>query len=237
MGIGNRKPPGCFSRSERRPGGLGYSRFPISENYRTLSAGIVSMNSKPMPRAAIARDELVPLDERALIARILDGDRVAGRQLYEAHATRVHRLVYRLCGDAELAQDFTQDTFVRAFDQLSRFRGEAAFGTWIHRIAVTVTLNGMRKVKRLRERETTLDEEAGIGTVSHRADPDLRSRIAAAIDALPEGTRLTLIMHDIEGYTHAEIAESLGIAEGTSKSRLFDARGKLRLALAAFVKE
>jgi len=75
-----------------------------------------------MPRAATLRDESVPLDERALIARILDGDRVAGRQLYEAHATRVHRLVYRLCGDAELAQDFTQDTFVRAFDQLSRFR-------------------------------------------------------------------------------------------------------------------
>ena len=190
-----------------------------------------------MPTAATLRDESVPLDERALIARILDGDRVAGRQLYEAHAPRVHRLVYRLCGDAELAQDFTQDTFVRAFDQLSRFRGDAAFGTWLHRIAVTVTLNGMRKVKRLRERETPLDEDQGLGTVSHHADPDLRSRIAAAVDALPEGTRLTLIMHDIEGYTHAEIAEHLGIAEGTSKSRLFDARGRLRQALAAFVKE
>ena len=191
-----------------------------------------------MPRAAtILREQSVPLDERALIARILDGDRNAGRQLYEAHAARVHRLVYRLCGDAELAQDFTQDTFVRAFDQLSRFRGEAAFGTWIHRIAVTVTLNGMRKVKRLRERETSLEDDPGIGTVSHRADPDLRSRISAAIDALPEGTRMTLIMHDIEGYTHAEIAASLGIAEGTSKSRLFEARGRLRQSLAAFVRE
>jgi len=210
------------------------SRFALS---RTLSVGTVSIPPKPMPRAAILREESVPQDERALIARILDGDRVAGRQLYEVHAARVHRLVFRLCGDAELAQDFTQDTFVRAFDQLSRFRGEAAFGTWIHRIAVTVTLNGMRKVKRLRERETSLDDDPGIGTVSHRADPDLRSRIAAAIDALPEGTRMTLIMHDIEGYTHAEIAESLGIAEGTSKSRLFDARGRLRHALAAFVKE
>ena len=190
-----------------------------------------------MPRTATLREESVPLDERALIARILDGDRVAGRQLYEAHAARVHGLVYRLCGDADLAQDFTQDTFVRAFDQLKNFRGESAFGTWLHRIAVTVTLNGMRKVRRLRERETSLDDDPGLGTVSHRADPDLRSRIAAAIDALPEGTRLTLIMHDIEGYTHAEIAESLGIAEGTSKSRLFDARGRLRQALAAFVKE
>ena len=197
----------------------------------------MSIPPKQMPRVAILREESVPLDERALIARILDGDRVAGRQLYEAHAARVHRLVYRLCGDAELAQDFTQDTFVRAFDQLRRFRGEAAFGTWIHRIAVTVTLNGMRKVKRIRERETTLDDGPGFGAVSPRADPDLRSRIAAAIDALPEGSRMTLIMHDIEGYTHAEIAESLGIAEGTSKSRLFEARGRLRQALAAFVRE
>lgn len=190
-----------------------------------------------MPRAATLRDESVPVDERALIARIIDGDRVAGRQLYDAHAPRVHRLVYRLCGDAELAEDFTQDTFVRAFDQLHRFRGEAAFGTWLHRIAVTVTLNGMRKVRKLRERETTLDDGLGVGATSHGSDPDLRSRIAAAIDALPEGTRVTLIMHDIEGYTHAEIAEFLGVAEGTSKSRLFEARGRLRLALAAFVKE
>src|SRR5262249_62030261 len=103
-------------------------------------------------------------------------DRVAGSKAYAARAARVHRRVYRLCGDAELAQDFTQDTFVRAFDQLSRFRGEAAFGTWIHRIAVRVTLNGMRKVKRLRERETSLDDDPAIGTVSHGADPDLRTR-------------------------------------------------------------
>ena len=232
MPISLREASRGFSLSSRRPSPAARPRL-----YRTLSRQPVSIPPKQMPRAAILREESVPLDERALIARILDGDRVAGRQLYEAHAARVHRLVYRLCGDAELAQDFTQDTFVRAFDQLSRFRGEAAFGTWIHRIAVTVTLNGMRKVKRLRERETALDDDPGLGTVSHRADPDLRSRIAAAIDALPAGTRTTLIMHDIEGYTHAEIAESLGIAEGTSKSRLFEARGRLRQALAAFVKE
>ena len=82
-----------------------------------------------------------------------------------------------------------------------------------------------------------MDDDPVVVTVSHRADPDLRSKIAAAINALPEGTRITLVMHDIEGYTHAEIAESLGIAEGTSKSRLFEARGRLRQALAAFVRE
>ena len=165
-----------------------------------------------------------------------DGDRTSLLHAIRTSQADVWRLAYHLAGPDD-ADDVTQDTFVRAFDQLNNFRGESAFGTWLHRIAVTVTLNGMRKVRRLRERETSLDDDPGLGTVSHRADPDLRSRIAAAIDALPEGTRLTLIMHDIEGYTHAEIAESLGIAEGTSKSRLFDARGRLRQALAAFVKE
>lgn len=189
-----------------------------------------------MNHVAIARDTTERVDERELISRVLLGDRIAGRELYHAHAARVHRLVYRLCGDAELAQEFTQDAFVRAFQQLDRFRGDSAFGTWMHRIAVSVTLNGMRKIRRIRSRESDI-EEVPLSVVSRDADPDLRVRLTRAIDALPEACRTTLIMHDIEGYTHAEIAEFLGIAEGTSKSRLFDARARLRIALADFVKE
>jgi len=102
---------------------------------------------------------------------------------------------------------------------------------------VSIPPKQMPRVAILREESVPLDDGPGFGAVSQRADPDLRSRIAAAIDALPEGSRMTLIMHDIEGYTHAEIAASLGIAEGTSKSRLFEARGRLRQALAAFVRE
>lgn len=83
-------------------------------------------------------------DEQSLITRVLDGDREAARALYEAHVHRVHRLVFRLCGDEELTHDLTQDVFIRAFDQLPRFRGEAALSTWLHRIAVSVTLNAMR---------------------------------------------------------------------------------------------
>ena len=143
----------------------------------------------------------------------------------------------RIMDNRDDAEDLAGEICVHCLQGRPQFRGDAAFGTWLHRIAVTVTLNGMRKVKRLRERETPLDEDLGLGTVSHHADPDLRSRIAAAVDALPEGARMTLIMHDIEVYTHAEIADHLGIAEGTSKSRWFDARGRLRQALAAFVKE
>ena len=187
-----------------------------------------------MPRVAILREESVPLDERALIARILDGDRVAGRQLYEAHAARVHRLVYRLCGDAELAQDFTQDVFIRAFERIGDFRGDAPFGAWLHSITMSVVLNGLRKVKRFDQREAVL-EEAGMVTSSVReAEPDLKERLAQAIDALPEGCRVTFLMHDVEGFTHEEIGAALGTTAGTSKAQLSRARAKLRIALADF---
>ena len=176
------------------------------------------------------------VEETHLITRVLDGDREAARQLYDAHAPRVYRLVFRLCGDEELARDFTQDTFVRAFDQLARFRGDAAFSTWLHRIAVTTTSNAMRKVKRQWQRETAIDgiaEPAAPPT----ADTELQQRLAAAIDALPEIYRTTLVMHDIEGFTHPEIAGALGVPEGTCKSRLFQARAQLRRVLAPLAEE
>ncbi|MEJ7809304.1 MAG: sigma-70 family RNA polymerase sigma factor [Gemmatimonadaceae bacterium] len=187
-----------------------------------------------MTRVAIAREQSRRVDEPTLIARVLAGDRVAGRELYDAHAPRVYRLTFRLAGDAELAQEFTQETFIRAFGQLARFRGDAAFSTWIHRIAVSVTFNGMRKVKRFREREADLTEAAPLGAMPRDADPDLRARLADAIDALPEAYRTTVVMHDMEGYTHAEIASALGVPEGTCKSRLSWARARLREALADF---
>ena len=187
-----------------------------------------------MTNAAIARD--AEMTERELISRVLAGDRVAGRELYDAHAPRVYRLTYRLAGDAVLAEEFTQDTFVRAFSQLDRFRGEASFSTWLYRIALSVTSNGMRKVRRLRSREMVLDDSLPRREGSG-GDPLLSARLAEAIDRLPEALRLTLVMHDLEGYTHAEIAGTLGVAEGTSKSRLFEARARMREALKALVKE
>jgi RNA polymerase sigma-70 factor (ECF subfamily) len=195
-----------------------------------------------MTRAAAAlgddqRLSVSGVDEAELIARVLAGDRGAARALYDANAPRVFRLVYRLAGDEELARDFTQDTFVRAFEHLGRFRGEAALSTWLHRIAVTTTLNGMRRMKRFRRREADLDEAHSIAAVAHDGEPDLRTQLARAIDDLPEMYRVTLVMHDIEGYTHAEIAATLGVPEGTSKTRLHIARAKLRDALADFRKE
>jgi len=190
-----------------------------------------------MTHVALAAEASTVPDERFLIARAQQGDRVAARSLYDAHSRRVHRVVFRLCGgDEEMARDFTQDTFIRVFDKLSSFRGESAFATWVHRIAVTVTLNGLRKEKRLKRGADDLDVANDLPALSINVDPDLRAKLRAAIEALPPGSRASVILHDIEGYTHAEIGEMLGIAEGTSKARLFDARSRLRKALAAYAK-
>jgi RNA polymerase sigma-70 factor (ECF subfamily) len=194
-----------------------------------------------MTGLAIQAIQAAPLggtEEQALITRVLDGDRAAARTLYESHVHRVHRLVFRLCGDEDLTHDLTQDVFIRAFEQLSRFRGEAALSTWLHRIAVSVTLNAMRKVRRLETREQSLDGAAHLADEDATAsDPELRERLTRAIEALPPAARASVILHDIEGYTHVEIAAMLGIAVGTSKARLFDARVRLRQTLADYVRE
>jgi RNA polymerase sigma-70 factor (ECF subfamily) len=177
------------------------------------------------------------VDERELIARVRAGDGAAERTLYDAHVDRVYRLAYRLAGDDELAREFTQDTFVRAFERLGGFRGEAKLSTWLHAIATSVALNGLRKVKRFRQREADLDEAATTSTAGRAAEPDLKRRLAQAIDGLPDGYRMVFVMHDVEGYTHDEIGATLGIETGTSKAQLSRARAKLRNALADFAGE
>jgi RNA polymerase sigma-70 factor (ECF subfamily) len=173
------------------------------------------------------------VNESQLIARVIAGDRLAGRALYDTHAPRVYSLAYRMSGDPERAREFTQDTFIRAFARLSQFRGDAAFSTWLHRIAVTVISNARRSEIRF-AREVELDEANLIEASAAEAEPDLKECIARAVENLSEAYRMTLIMHDIEGYTHAEIAGILGVPEGTSKSRLSAARAQLRQDLAAF---
>ena len=140
---------------------------------------------------------------------------------------------HAMASDAEKAREFTQDAFIRAFSRLSQFRGEAAFSTWLHRIVVTVVSNARRNEVRF-GREVALDEAHSIESTSTEAEPDLKESIARAVNALSEAYRTTLILHDVEGYTHAEIAVMLGVPEGTCKSRLSVARAQLREALAAF---
>jgi RNA polymerase sigma-70 factor, ECF subfamily len=177
------------------------------------------------------------VEERELIGRVLAGDPSAERALYDAHVDRVFRLAYRMAGDMDRAQDYTQETFIKAFSRLRDFRGEAALSTWLGSIAISVTLNGLRKVRRQNEREVTLDDVPALGRGSREAEPDLKERLNRAIDSLPDGYRAVFVMHDVEGYTHEEIASSLGVHPGTSKAQLFRARARLREALADFVRD
>jgi len=141
---------------------------------------------------------------------------------------RIYRLTYRMTGDETLAEDFTQDTFIRAFDRLPGFEGRAALSTWLHSIAVSVVLNGLRKVKRFRQREMTLDESTDRAVAGESGDPELKRSLHRAIGELSDGLRLVFVMHDVEGYKHQEIAAILDVPVGTSKSRLATARGQLR---------
>jgi RNA polymerase sigma-70 factor (ECF subfamily) len=177
------------------------------------------------------------VDQNQLVARVLAGDGAAEREFYDAHVDRVYGLAYRMAGDENLAEEFTQQTFVRAFDKLETFRGESKLSTWLHRIATSVVLNGLRGVRRFRSRETDL--EAG-NRVAHRAEevePDLKRRLYEAIDALPDNHRAVFVMHEIEGYKHQEIAEIMEIRVGTSKSHLHRARATLRDKLSDFAAE
>lgn len=178
-----------------------------------------------------------PLDERTLVQRVKDGDPSAERELYDAHVDRVYGLAFRMTGDETLARDLTQDAFVRAFDRIDSYRGDAALSTWLHTVTTSVVLNGLRKVKRIREREADLDDARGAAIVERRSEPDLRDRLHAAISGLPDGYRKVFLMHDVEGYTHQEIARALGVAEGTSKAQLSRARAKLRVELADYAEE
>jgi RNA polymerase sigma-70 factor (ECF subfamily) len=168
---------------------------------------------------------------------VLAGDEAAERALYDTHVDRVYRLAYRLAGDADLAQDFTQETFVRAFDRLAEFQGRSALSTWLHAITVSVSLNKLRKVKKIREREVGIEDTAPLYAPTRAAEPDLKDRLRNAIGSLPELYRAVFVMYDMEGYTHEEIGIALGVPVGTSKARLSRAREKLREQLADFAGE
>ena len=177
------------------------------------------------------------MEERELISRVLAGDPSAERAMYDAYVDRVFRLVYRMAGDMDRAQDYTQETFIRAFSRLATFRGDSSLSTWLGSIAISVTLNGLRKVRRRNEREVALDDVVPVDRTTREAEPDLKVRMAQAIDNLPDGYRAVFVMHDVEGFTHEEIASCLGVHTGTSKAQLFRARARLREALADFAKD
>ena len=167
--------------------------------------------------------------EPELIARACEGDNKAVRALYDRYAPRVYAVVRRIAGDDDLAHDCAQETWMRAIRALPTFRGEARLGTWLHRIAVNTALQTIRKEKSLAQREAPMPED--IAVAPDLGDPLLARKLEAAMDQLPPGMREVLILHDVEGCTHAEIGEALSIAAGTSKSQLFKARARMRRLL------
>ena len=185
----------------------------------------------------VAYESRSSVNDIQLITRVVAGDAAAERELYEMYVDRIYRLAFRLAGDDELARDFTQATFIRAFEKIGSFRGESSLSTWLHSIGVSIALNGLRKMKRVRTREAPMEEGLTVGASRVEADPDLKERLARAIESLSEKYRTVFVMHDVEGYTHEEISGTLNIPIGTSKSHLFQARNKLRVALADFAPE
>jgi len=164
--------------------------------------------------------------EAALVHRARAGDTRAFERLYREHAGRVYGLCLRMMRDVQLAEDCTQDTFVNAWRALPRFETRSSLATWLHRIAVNVSLAKRRKSTPV---EPLAEEEVeGVATEWTLETPVEVEEIEAAIGELPDGARDALVLHALYGYSHGEAAQMLGIAEGTCKAQLHRARKLLR---------
>jgi RNA polymerase sigma-70 factor (ECF subfamily) len=173
--------------------------------------------------------------EPLLIRRAISGDEVALRALWTRHAPHIDMVVRRLVGsDPDLAADIAQEVWIQIFRALPSYRGDSQFGTWAHRIAVNRTLNALRKTRRLANIETEVHEDSAAVEPDHERS-FLAQSIEEAAAKLSPGARAVFMLHDVEGYTHEEIADELGITSGGSKSQLFKARAKLRTLLAHLI--
>ena len=166
------------------------------------------------------------VDSRSDVARAAAGDVRAFEALYRTHLPRVHSLVRRMAGGRD-TDELTQDVFVRVWQKLATFRGEASFTTWLHRLAVNVVIERFRTEQTRRQRHVDGEDIFDVlpGPTACR---DLPMDFDAALERLPDGAREIFVLHDVEGYKHKEIADLLGISAGTSKAQLHRARMMLR---------
>jgi len=173
-----------------------------------------------------------------LIERAQQGDEEAFAALFEAHKRRVYSLCLRMTGDTAEAEDLSQDAFLQLFRKISTFRGESAFSTWLHRMVVNVVLMHLRKKGLQQVSLDEVDNSQDEPVKREYGDDDKRLlhsidriTLSRAIEGLPPGYRAVLVLHDIEGYEHNEIAQILSCSVGNSKSQLHKARLKLREVL------
>jgi len=169
-----------------------------------------------------------PLDRA--VARSRAGDVGAFEEVYRATVGRVHAICLRMCRDHHEAEELVQESYVRAWQKLATFRGDSLFTTWLHRLVVNVVLGHFRSSGRRLDQVASDDELLGVESTAP-PQSGLALDLDRAIATLPVGARTVLVLHDVEGYTHEEIASLCGVAVGTSKAQLSRARGLLRKVL------
>lgn len=167
----------------------------------------------------------------SLVTRAAAGDVHAFEELYRGHVGRVYALCLRMTGDVQLAEELVQESFVRAWQKLRSFRGESAFATWLHRLAVNVVLAHLRGAGRRELRDGGAAAQGLAELPAPAPNPAATIDLERAIGTLPDGLRTVFVLHDVEGFRHREISRLTGIAVGTSKAQLHRARRLLRKAL------
>jgi len=193
--------------------------IPLRSDRRPPMAGPVN----PHPAPALSR----------LVELAAGGDVEAFEALYRESVGRVYGLCLRMCGNRSLAEELTQEAFIRAWQKLPSFRGDSAFPTWMHRLTVNVVLGHRRSSSRRQARETAAGEEWYSDGGAKQDRPGIAVDLERAIARLPERAREVFVLHDVEGYKHSEISDLAGMAVGTSKAQLSRARHLLRKALAS----
>ena len=216
-----------------------------------MSYPIVERGSLVTGTNGLARDRDAPRiivedPDRDLVVRWQAGDDKAFEELIGRHERRVFRLLYRMMGNREDAEDLTQETFLSLHRHGHRFRAEARFSTFVYRVAANAALNRRRALGRGRARVEKLKHRqlAGDDLPSSPRDPEdstlggeLTAHVQTALESLAPSLRMPVVLYDIEGLSYGEIAKTLGIAEGTVKSRIHRARGALRTELKALLGE
>ncbi|HEX6066259.1 MAG TPA: sigma-70 family RNA polymerase sigma factor [Longimicrobiales bacterium] len=174
------------------------------------------------------KQPLPTLTDRELVeAVVVNGDELAFRELYRRHTPRLYQLILRLAGSEHDAEDLVQEAWIRATEAAANFRWESGFATWLTGIAI----NRFKELLRKRNRWPALGLEQVAEPESRPERVGERIDLERALSLLPIGYRTILVLHDVEGFRHEEIAEQLGIAAGTSKSQLFHARRYVRALL------
>lgn len=185
--------------------------------------------------SVIRADKATPETDADLVARCRAGDHAAFEEIYRQHAGRLYNLAYRMAGGGADAEDLLQEIFLHAHRKLESFRGQSSLGTWLYRLAMNLCVDHLRsrqsKSANLTESLDAAPYEARTPQAAGALNPT-RLDLERAIAQLPPGCREAFLLHDVEGFEHREIAEILGVAEGTSKSQVHKARVKLRTMLA-----